>query len=138
MILLLLCSALFVVCDDNIRVYSTTTGEWARELEGISGKPIIGHQCDPNNGKLLYGCTQTGDIISWKWESGVVHEKQSLRFFVNGRVNINSFSLINLKNTTEVFGLVTWRQSVIENFKLGIFNLSTGFQEDIKLSLKLK
>lgn len=129
---------MFVVCDDNVRVYSTTTGEWIRELQGISDKRIIGQQCDPNNGKLLYGCTQSGDVISWKWESGVVNEKQSLKFLQNTKAIVNSFALISIKNSADTFGVITWRHQIGDKFKIGIFNLTTGQLEDFKLPFVLK
>lgn len=130
--------ALFIVCDDNIRVYSTVTGKFIRGLEGVSGKKIVGQQWDRNNSKLLYGCTESGDIISWKWKSGVVNEKQSLRFYGGAKASVNTFALIEIPDLSQVFGLVTWRSVGSVKMRIGIFNLSTGLQEDIKFHLKLR
>lgn len=57
-----------------VRVYSTLTGEWIRDLDGPNAQ-IIGTQYDQQNAKILYACTETGEVVSWKWRSGVVHEK---------------------------------------------------------------
>lgn len=130
--------SLFVISDDHVLVYSTQTGEYVRELEGILGKKIIAIQCDLTNPKLLYGCTETGDIISWKWKSGVINEKHWLRFYVGTNALVNSFSLIGMKDATQTFGLITWRSSNDINMQIGIFNLVNGLQEDVKLPLKLK
>lgn len=130
-------SSLFVISDDHILVYSSTTGEYVRELEGISGRKIIAIQCDPNNAKLLYGCTDCGDIISWKWKSGVINEKRSLHISPVHPPKINTFSLIPMKDATQTYGLITWRRTQRDNVQIGIFNLLNGLQEDVKLPLKL-
>lgn len=135
-------SSLFVIADDQILVYSTQTGEYVRDLDGVPGKKIIATQCDPNNPKLLYGCTESGDIISWKWKSGVINEKQWLRFHANSNnkttATVNSFSLIAMKNQTQTHGLITWRTAQNINVQIGIFNLLNGQREDVALPLKLK
>lgn len=129
--------SLFVISDDHILVYSSTTGEYVRELEGISGKKIIGIQCDPNNSKLLYGCTDSGDIISWKWKSGVINEKHYLHLPTNVSPRVNTFQLIGMKDATQTCGLITWRQTNRAHVHIGIFNLLNGLQEEIKFSLEL-
>lgn len=130
--------ALFVVCDDNIRVYSTVTGKFIRGLEGTAGRKIIGQQCDRNNSKLLYGCTESGDIISWKWKSGVVNEKQALRFYGGTKATVYTFNLIELQDLSQAYGLITWRTKDSVKIQIGIFNLASGLQEDIQLPLKLE
>lgn len=129
---------LFVISDDHILMYSTQTGEYIRELEGIAGKKIIAIQCDSNNPKLLYGCTESGDIISWKWKSGVINEKHWLRFYAGTNAVISSFSLIAMKDVSQTYGLITWRGKNSPFVQIGIFNLLNGIQEDVRLPLKLK
>lgn len=130
-------SSLFVISDDHVLVYSSATGEYIRELEGITGKKIISIQCDPNNSKLLFGCTETGDIISWKWKSGVINEKIFIRFPTYGLAKVNAFSLINMKDSLQIYGLIAWRPINRTNVQIGIFNLLNGLQEDVKLPLDL-
>lgn len=127
-----------MISDDHILVYSTQTGEYVRELEGIPSKKIIAIQCDQNNPKLLYGCTESGDIISWKWKSGVINDKHFLRFRVGSNAVVSTFAIIGMKDATQTYGLVTWRESNINNIKVGIFNLINGLQEEVKIPLKLK
>lgn len=131
-------SILFVISDDHVLVYSTNTGEYVRELEGIPDKRIIAIQCDSNNPKLLFGCTESGDIISWKWKSGVINEKQFLKFRPGSKAVITTFSMISMKDASQTFGLITWRDSNRFNTQIGIFNLLTGLREEVKLPLKLK
>lgn len=114
------------------------TGEWIRELEGISGKKIVGQQWDPNNTKLLYGCTDAGDIISWKLESGVVNEKQMLRFMFGSKARVESFALVPMKDDKHAYGLVSWRGDDSPNVQIGIFDLANGFRLECKLPLILK
>lgn len=130
-------SILFIIWDTNIRAYSTSTGEWIRELEGLSGKKIVGQQWDPENPKLLYGCTDGGNIISWKWESGVVNEKQTLRFLFGSNARVESFSLIPMKDK-RAYGLISWRGSDSPNVQIGIFDLANGFRVECKFPMKLK
>lgn len=109
-----------------------------RELDGIQGKKIVAIQCDLNNPKILYGCTESGDIISWKWKSGVINEKHWLRFHVNSNAVVTTFALISMKDASQTYGLITWRSSNKIHMQIGIFNLLNGLQEDVKLPLKLK
>lgn len=127
-----------MISDDHVLVYSTQTGEYVRELEGIVGRKLVAIQCDLNNPKLLYGCTASGDIISWKWKSGVINEKHWLRFPVNSNAIVTAFSLIQMKDATQTYGLITWRTSKNIIMQIGIFNLLNGLQEDVKLPLKLR
>lgn len=129
---------LFIISDDHILIYSTETGEFVRQLDGVAGKKIIAIQCDSNNPKLLYGCTENGDIISWKWKSGVVNEKRFLRFYGGANAIVQTFSLIEMEDKSQTFGLVAYREKIRSNVKVGIFNLLTGVQEDVRLPLKLK
>lgn len=131
-----ICSILFIIWDTNIRAYSSSTGEWIRELEGISGKKIVGQQWDKDNPKLLYGCTDAGNIISWKWESGVVNEKQTLRFLFGSNARVESFALVPMKDK-RAYGLVTWRGSDSPNVQIGIFDLATGIRVECKFPLQL-
>lgn len=118
-------------------MYSTTTGEWIRDLEGIPNKRLIGQQIDLHNQKFLYGCTDKGDIISWKWKSGVINEKQALRFLARSDPVVSGFALVNLKDD-RAYGLASWKAMDSNNYELGIFDLSNGFQQDLKLPVKLK
>lgn len=127
----------FIISGSNIRIYSTTTGERIRDLEGIPNNRLISQQIDLHNQKLLYGCTDKGDIISWKWKSGVIHEKQALRFLAGSFPLVSGFALISLKDE-RAYGLVTWKAMDSEDFQIGVFDLSNGFQQDLKLPLKLK
>lgn len=66
---------LFVIWDDVVRAYSTQTGEWIRDLEGANAH-IVGIQCVPEYPKLVFACTVSGQVLSWKWKSGVVNVDQ--------------------------------------------------------------
>lgn len=123
--------------NSNIRAYSTLTGEWIRDLEGISGRKIIGQQCDLRNPKLLYACTEAGDVVSWKWKSGVLHEKIELRFAHGTKPTVLSFALVPAKGV-QLLGLVTWTNNQSKNIKYGLFELSEGFQRPLKVPTKLK
>lgn len=137
---------MFVISDDHVLVYSTNTGEYVRDLEGIAGKKIIATQCDPINPKVLFGCTESGDIISWKWTSGIINEKQWLRFHANSNnsssndntVTISSFSLIGMRDPSQRYGLIAWRSVNEMNIQIGVFNLTNGQREDVALPLMLK
>lgn len=128
---------LFIISNANVRLFSTTTGEWIRDLEGIAKKKLIGIQIALNNPKLLYGCTEKGDIISWKWKSGVINEKQTLRFLALSNPIVSTFSLIDC-NDDRVNGLISWKSADSKNIKIGLFDLSNGLQQDFKFPLNLK
>lgn len=64
---------LFIIWNNIVRAYSAQTGEWIRDLEGAT-ENIVGIQLDVHNHKIVFACTTTGQIVSWKWKSGVVNE----------------------------------------------------------------
>lgn len=130
--------ALFVICAENIRVFSTITGECIRSLEGVDGQNIIGHQFDLNNPKLLYTCTDAGDITSWKWKSSVLNQKQRLKLPAQFDPVVTTFALIPMKGSVEPYGLITWRQKGNSRTNISIFNLTTGKRENIGFDIRLK
>lgn len=129
---------MFVICDENVRVFSSITGECIRSLEGIDGHTIIGQQFDLSNPKLLYTCTETGDITSWKWKSSILNQKQQLKLPTQYNPVVRTFALISMKNTVEPYALITWRQQRDSRTRIGIFDLTTGKQENIGFDMKLK
>lgn len=116
-------------------MFSVTTGDWIRDLEGIGKRKLIGHQFDPHNSKLFYGCTEVGDIISWKWKSGVINEKVSLRFARGSKPTVLTFSLIPMK--LDLYALITWRNKGNANVQFGIFSLKDGFRQELRMPLEL-
>lgn len=125
---------LFIIWNEGIRAYSTTTGEWIRDLEGATDK-IISQQCDPVNSKHLYACTINGEVISWKWKSGVINERQKL-VFQHKNALVQTFSLVVMKDNRS-YGLVTWRNGGTSKVDVGVFDLSSGQQQEVKIPLKL-
>lgn len=130
--------ALFVICDENIRVFSTITGECIRSLEGVDGHTIIGQQFDLNNPKLLYTCSETGDVTSWKWKSSVLNQKQRVKLPAQFGPIVTTFALISMKGSAEPYALITWRQKRDSQTHIAVFNLSTGQRENIGFDMKLK
>lgn len=137
LIVIFISRILFVIQDTTIRAFNADTGELIRDLEGTNGEKLIGHQCDPNNLDYLYACTESGSIISWKWKSMVVHEKQQLRFVAKTNPVVNSFALIHTKDE-RARCLVTWYGNDQYEIQIAIFDLSTGFREALQLSLPPK
>lgn len=128
------CRILFIIWDKSIRVYSTITGEWIRDLEGPDNK-IIGHQCDALNPKLLYACTDAGEIVSWKWKSGVINNRVKLNF-VHSHVTVGNFSLLEMKDKRS-YALITWRHSGVSKVKMGVFDLIDGTLQEVTIPLDL-
>lgn len=54
-----------------MRLYSASTGEWLRDLEGVENE-IISINLNVFNPKILIACSKTGEIFIWKWKSGVL------------------------------------------------------------------
>lgn len=66
-----------VIWNNCVQTYSTSTGEWLRDLEGLN-EPIIGLAYDNDNSKILLGCTVSGNILRWKWKSGVSEKSKNV------------------------------------------------------------
>lgn len=99
---------------------------------------IVGHQCDPLNPKLLYACTEDGEIFSWKWKSGVINNRVRLNF-VQDNVLVGYFSLLEMKDKRS-YALITWQQrngSNLGKVKIGVYDLADGTLQDVKMPLQL-
>lgn len=95
---------LFVIWTNTVRVYSTSTGEWLRDLEGFN-ENIVGLEFDLYNPKVLVGCSSSGEVISWKWRSGYIHARGQIKIATGS--NIGNFHLISLDGTKS-HGLIAW------------------------------
>lgn len=64
------CRNLYVVYGQIIRAYSTHTGELVRDYRGLS-QPAIGVQLHPTRPELVVAVSESGELMAWRWESGI-------------------------------------------------------------------
>lgn len=57
-----------------IRVYSTQTGDFVREFEP-SNYRIAGVILHPDNVNTIIGCTESGELDFWDYQSGIITKK---------------------------------------------------------------
>lgn len=126
---------LFIIWNKSVRAYSTITGEWIRDLEGPNEK-LVGHQCDPLNSKLLYACSQSGEVIAWKWKSGVINSRVKLKL-PQDNVVVGNFVLIEMRDKRS-YGLITWRNGGVSTVQIGVFDLADGTLQEVKIPIELK
>ena len=68
----LIFSIIYVAQNDRIRMYSTETGEFIRELGDNKEGTIVGLHINQENKKSLIACTANGAILTWKIDSLVL------------------------------------------------------------------
>lgn len=116
---------------DTVRVFQVTTGAWLRDLERSEQK-LVAIEFDPNNSKLLYGCPENGNVIIWKWRSGVKEKRTQLQFPTRSKVC--SFQLVpnDDMDATEhaPHALVTYLDIELQTVKTATFDLESGKLSD--------
>ncbi|CRL01560.1 CLUMA_CG014403, isoform A [Clunio marinus] len=70
--------SIYVVWNDQIRMFSIQTGECLRNLEENRDGDIVGVHIDTETEKSLVACTKNGTIIIWKLESFLIVSKLKL------------------------------------------------------------
>lgn len=121
-----------------VRAYSSQTGEWIRDLDGANAE-IVNVQPDAANPKILFACTSTGQIVSWKVKSGVVDRRAQLTGFdaaVTGPVR--SFHCVDLGDGRPA-ALVAWQTQPNGGLiQLGFFDLVLGTRfDDVEMPFEL-
>jgi WD40 repeat protein len=69
-------SVIFIAWQNEVRVYSTKTGEYVRTLEDNKDGLLVGYSIDPEDKKSLVACTENGTVITWKLGSYVIGSKK--------------------------------------------------------------
>lgn len=117
-----------------VRAYSSQTGEWIRDLEGANAE-IVHLQTDPTSPLLVYACTVTGQVVSWKWRSGVVHETIALRFSTAGAL-VRSFHIVDLGDKRP-YGLAAWSPRAGCPVQCSVFDFGNGVAQDLAFGMNL-
>lgn len=114
-------SAILVIFKNLVQVYSTTTGEWLRDLEGVKDE-IIGIQYDLNNPKIVFALSKTGEMFRWKWETG---ENLGTRLLPFDNYTVLSFHLVDvLPESTS--GFMTYTSSVTGRVDWAVVDMPVG------------
>lgn len=115
-----------------VRVYQTGTGAWLRDLEKAD-EPLVTIEFDRSNSKLLWGCTNTGTVIVWKWRSGVKEKRFQLQF-KNVHTMVNSFNVIpndDMDSEGETQrALVSYLDKGTREYLIETFDLESGKSGD--------
>ncbi|XP_043271275.1 WD repeat-containing protein 75 [Venturia canescens] len=117
---------LYVVWKQVIRTYSTNTGDFVREFEPADNRitGIVHHSEDFNT---IVGCTETGDLVNWNSQNGLVFKK--LKLNIEKDVKISTFHIVNYTNpwgkpiTQALVSYVTKNRNLIN---LVLLDLETG------------
>ncbi|GAB0089207.1 WD repeat-containing protein 75 [Sergentomyia squamirostris] len=114
---------ILLVWNNVVKVFSVSTGSWVRDLERTDAD-LVSIDFDPTNPKILIGCTTNGEVVSWKWKSGVKHFLQKLTIpEMNFRVM--SFNVFEGQEG-DVEAVVVYYYNVGMRVKLDVFKLSSG------------
>lgn len=93
-------------------------------------------QFDPESAKLVYACSSTGQVVSWKWRSGVVNENTQLRIATGGGL-VHSFHIVDLGDKRP-YGLVSWSSRQGSQVQVSLFDLTNGVAQDVKFGINLR
>ncbi|KAJ6648432.1 WD repeat-containing protein 75 [Pseudolycoriella hygida] len=129
---------LFIIRQPKtVCAYSTNTGEWMCDLDEPT-ESLVGIHNMPNDTRRLIGCTESGDIVTWKHKSGVIENKVKINFPAKGAVvKVGSFNIISLDASDELLGLITWTYSHDAQVQICIFDLRTGnLKKTVNMKLK--
>lgn len=128
-------SRLLVVKEKTVEVYSVATGECTLILEGAND-PIISLEFDLNDNDIIVACTEKGEVIRWKWSTGVLRRR--IQIALKNVVIYHTFNLLNMiLNGDKPCALVTVvkKGQPVQYF---IVNSFSGKVIKVPLDLKLK
>ncbi|XP_034952494.1 WD repeat-containing protein 75 [Chelonus insularis] len=121
---------LYVVWKQVIRAYSTRTGDFVREFEPTDNK-IAGIVFHPDNSDHIVGCTETGHLVYWNSENGLIIKNLDLQ--IHPVDKIRSFHIIHYKNYKGKNirqTLISFNIKANKTIQLILFDIDTG--ENIK------
>lgn len=121
-----------------MRVYQVGTGAWLRDLEK-SDQKLVAIEFDRHNSKLLWGCSDNGQVIVWKWRSGVKEKRIQLLFpdaVAGGQTKVHSFHVVpnddmeTAEGGSQQIALVSYFDKQSQKVKIETFDLDTGKRVD--------
>ncbi|XP_012257158.2 WD repeat-containing protein 75 [Athalia rosae] len=118
---------LFVVWKHSLRAYSTRTGDFVREFEGIENK-IAGISSHPDNSEIILACSDIGELVFWNCYNGLIIKKIVLENQDN-KVKVKTFHIINYRlhnGTTAHQVLVTYFLKPKKRIRAILFGLENG------------
>lgn len=129
MLCIVVCRTLFVVWANVVRLFSTSTGEWIRDLEGTNNR-LVGIEFGPNQREYLYGCTDAGEVITWEWQADA---KNILKLNVEevSVFEVETFHIVSMKDDVPM-GLLSWISEKGTFVRFNIFNLINGEQSEFE------
>ncbi|KAJ1527769.1 hypothetical protein ONE63_007724 [Megalurothrips usitatus] len=102
---------LYVVYGHVIRAFSTQSGEQVRDFRGLS-HPAVGVQVHPTRPELVVAVSESGEMMAWRWESGIHMMTVRLRVagLANEDVRLTGFKLLPSEDgDCDVY--VTWHRA---------------------------
>lgn len=116
-----------MVSRNLVRVFNVGTGAWVRDLEKTEHS-LVGIAFDSENSKLLIGCDQKGNVIVWKWRSGVKVKRLPLLADTHDAV-VLSFNLVpndDMESEDQQQVLLSHWNKQTQAIKVETFDLESG------------
>ncbi|KAK2582531.1 hypothetical protein KPH14_004825 [Odynerus spinipes] len=119
---------LYVIWKHTVRAYSTQTGDFVQEFEGVDHR-ISGIVLHPDGFDTVIGCTDNGQLNFWSCQTGIITKKLNLHFTAKDHAKIKTFHIVRYKNAigTEVSQvLVTYLTQCNNKVYILLFDLQDG------------
>ncbi|KAI4488078.1 hypothetical protein M0804_004926 [Polistes exclamans] len=119
---------LYVIWKHTIRAYSTLTGDFVQEFEGVDRR-ITGVVSYPDVFNTVIGCTDNGQLNFWSCQSGIITKKLDLNFLSVEHPKVKTFHIVKYKNAIGVDisqVLITYISQNNSNICLLLFDLKNG------------
>lgn len=119
---------LFIVWKNVIRVYSTRTGDFVREFEPLSYR-ITGIIVHPDNGNVIVGCTENGNLDFWNCQSGIITKKLQLKSLADNNAKIKTFHITKYRTSqgNEICqALITYLSNCGSKIYILLFDIENG------------
>ncbi|XP_065358033.1 WD repeat-containing protein 75 [Calliphora vicina] len=129
---------LLFMAQNEVRIYSTISGQFVRKLEG-STKPLIDFEFELNDDSTLVACNKAAEIFSWDWKTGVLKNTLAIHTPEEAaKRTVTSFKLISLyDNNSELSHAVICYRVLSKPIKFRLFNRGTQQYMIIPCTMKL-
>ncbi|XP_037927474.1 uncharacterized protein LOC119662008 [Teleopsis dalmanni] len=127
--------ALFTLSHNLVQVFSSTTGQLLRQLEGANDK-LISMEIGLKQNDMLVACSESGELLRWEWQSGDLMKRLEIKLPNIKVLTCNQLNFYGNADTASLF--ITYKSDTTQFVQWMLIDTNKGNQRRVRCSLVLK